>query len=219
MKMIEKIILSIVLSLMLYGIFLSRTDLAFFEGTYVREDGLIEWLTVVALMSGCILSLVRAFKLKLQKGKLFLLGLLAFSAVFFFGAGEEISWGQRILGIQSPDFFKTHNSQMETNLHNLILDGVKINKIIFGTFLGIAVAFYFLILPFLYRKFAQIKTLVDKCSIPIPKWAHIGSYIVLGILVALTTSGKRGELLEFGGCWIFFLMYLNPHNQDIYRLD
>jgi hypothetical protein len=33
---------------------------------------------------------------------------------------EEISWGQHILGFESPTFFQQGNIQMETNLHNLI---------------------------------------------------------------------------------------------------
>jgi hypothetical protein len=31
-------------------------------------------------------------------------GLLLFSVAFFFGFGEEISWGQRIFDIESPFF-------------------------------------------------------------------------------------------------------------------
>jgi hypothetical protein len=34
-------------------------------------------------------------------------------------AGEELSWGQRIFGWSTPDFFIENNAQHETNLHNL----------------------------------------------------------------------------------------------------
>ena len=40
-------------------------------------------------------------------------------ALFFFGAGEEISWGQRILGFQTPQTLTQVNRQEEFNLHNL----------------------------------------------------------------------------------------------------
>jgi len=33
---------------------------------------------------------------------------------------EEISWGQRVFNFESPDYFKTHNLQSETNLHNFL---------------------------------------------------------------------------------------------------
>ena len=32
----------------------------------------------------------------------------------------------------------------------------------------------------------------------------------------MITSGKKGEILEFGGCWIFLMMVLEPYNRDIF---
>jgi hypothetical protein len=44
---------------------------------------------------------------------------LGLAVVFFFGAGEEISWGQRILGFETPESVSQVNRQEEFNLHNL----------------------------------------------------------------------------------------------------
>lgn len=44
---------------------------------------------------------------------------LALAGLFFFGAGEEISWGQRMLGFQTPENLSQANRQEEFNLHNL----------------------------------------------------------------------------------------------------
>ena len=44
---------------------------------------------------------------------------LGLALLFFFGAGEEISWGQRIFGIQTPQSLAQVNKQDELNLHNL----------------------------------------------------------------------------------------------------
>jgi hypothetical protein len=44
---------------------------------------------------------------------------LGLAALFFFGAGEEISWGQRILGFETPPALGQVNRQEEFNLHNL----------------------------------------------------------------------------------------------------
>jgi hypothetical protein len=44
---------------------------------------------------------------------------LGLALLFFFGAGEEISWGQRILGFQTPQSLSQVNRQKEFNLHNL----------------------------------------------------------------------------------------------------
>ena len=45
--------------------------------------------------------------------------LLVLAIVFVFGAGEEISWGQRILGLETPESLESINDQGEINLHNL----------------------------------------------------------------------------------------------------
>jgi hypothetical protein len=37
----------------------------------------------------------------------------------FFAAGEELSWGQRIFGLKTPESLAAANEQGELNLHNL----------------------------------------------------------------------------------------------------
>ena len=44
---------------------------------------------------------------------------LGLALLFFFGAGEEISWGQRIFGFKTPESLAQVNKQDELNLHNL----------------------------------------------------------------------------------------------------
>lgn len=44
---------------------------------------------------------------------------LGLALLFLFGAGEEISWGQRLFGFQTPEPLSQVNRQEEFNLHNL----------------------------------------------------------------------------------------------------
>ncbi len=213
---LERLAYVIVLLVSLAGAIGSHIDLTWYEGTFAREDGFVEWLTVIGLLIGCVLCFYRISILRPFRGKLFLFCTFVLGCLFFFGAGEEISWGQRIFGIQSSDFFLTHNSQGETNLHNLIVGGAKINKLIFGTILGILIGFYFLILPFLYRKIDKVKKLIDSMAIPLPKYFHIGAYLLLVIITEFIAGGKKGEILEFGGVWIFVLMTFIPFNREIF---
>lgn len=217
MRKIEKVIYFCVFSLIIAGTIIARVNHDFFQGTYVVEDGVIEWLTVVALISGSILCFKRAIALRKERKFLFLAATVCLGLIFLFGAGEEISWGQRIFDVKSPDFFVANNSQQETNLHNLVVSGKKINKLIFGTLLGILIAIYFLIIPVVYRKMDKFKKLIDSFAIPIPKNIHIILYIFLFALATASGSPKKGELLEFGGCWIFFMMILFPYNLDVYK--
>jgi len=47
---------------------------------------------------------------------------LGLGSFCLFVAGEEISWGQRLLGFRPPALFLENNFQQESNLHNLLKD-------------------------------------------------------------------------------------------------
>lgn len=83
------------------------------------EDGPMEYLTVLLL----ILSAVVAIRATRRPGAPFGRAERAVLWIFAGGllclAGEEISWGQRILGIETPAALKASNVQGELNLHNL----------------------------------------------------------------------------------------------------
>lgn len=82
------------------------------------ERGYIEVATVVFLVPAIVLSVlifIRRRELPKGVGCLMLLGGLA--ALYF--AGEEISWGQWVIGFETPEAFAKKNAQGEFNLHNL----------------------------------------------------------------------------------------------------
>ncbi len=139
---------------------------------------------------------------------------------FFFAAGEEISWGQRIFNIQSSEYFIENNAQHETNLHNMVVDGKKVNKLIFSQLLTIMLVIYLLILPVVYRKVASIKKLANKFAVPIVKWHHTIAFLIATGLIIFVHSGKKWELYELAFAVIFFLIFLNPLNKkEIYTAN
>ncbi|WP_127716495.1 hypothetical protein [Halobacteriovorax sp. HLS] len=213
---LERVMYVFVFIVAVIGVVSSNTNLTWYEGFYVKEDGIVEWLTVIGLLVGAIACFYRAKILKPFRAPLFIVCTIFLGLIFLFGVGEEISWGQRIFNIQSSEFFLKNNSQGETNLHNLVIGETRINKLVFGTILGILVGTYFLILPVLYRKVSKIKNLIDKMAIPLPKNFHIVAYLILVGLTELIAGGKKGEILEFGGVWIFVLMLFSPLNRAIF---
>lgn len=215
-KILERLTFLFVFSMVGLGIYFSRTDLLYYEGTFVREDGFIEWLTVAALFMGIVLNFYRVTILKPFRNKTFIWGLYITAFVFIFGLAEEVSWFQRHIGYATPDFFMKYNTQGEFNFHNLRFGGFKINKIIFGTLLGIVIGIYFLILPVLYKKFERVKEKVDKWALPLPRIYHIVAYLILFGAVHFIEGGKKGEILEFGGCYIVLLMIFEPYNRSIF---
>lgn len=87
------------------------------------EDRLVEYLTFAAYFLASLISFFLIWKIRKskiddsQKKILCLLFLLAGLALFAI-AGEEISWGQRILNIKVPDVIAKSNTQGELNIHN-----------------------------------------------------------------------------------------------------
>ena len=209
----EKIILIIVLLVLVTGFTLFYTDLSSFEW-FVKEDSLVEWLTVSGLLLGSVICFARFFTLFNKKGWWFLTVNFALGLLLFIAAGEEISWGQRILEIESSDYFQKNNAQGETNLHNLVVNGVKINKLIFTTVLGSALIIYLILLPILYHKKRGIKILVDKSGIPVPRLYQIIGFVIVSGITVLLPHEKNPELLECGAALLFFLIILYPENRD-----
>ena len=97
----------------------------------VKEDGLIENISAISLLLLAIMLLYRIFRRKKSKGAIWIIFNIILAIVIFFGFGEEISWGQRIFDLQPNNFFLENNLQEETNLHNLKINGLKVNIIVF----------------------------------------------------------------------------------------
>jgi len=212
----EAAILYVTFGLIIFGIVLSRTDRFWFDFTYTVEDGFIEWMTVLPLLLMLIITAARLYNLFFYRRPLFLLSLGAFMLLCFFAAGEELSWGQRFIRFESSDFFRSHNSQKETNLHNLVIAGKSINLIIFSRALIILMASYLFLLPALYTKKTAIKKLADSLAVPIPKLYQIICFLAVFGLIALCPSGKRAELLELGNCFLLLSIVAFPRNKEIF---
>lgn len=198
--------------LVIYGVYLSRANLHSFESWYVREDGLIEWLTVLGLLSASFICFYRIPVLRPFRSRFFLFCLFIQGGIFLFGAAEEISWGQRIFNTESSSFFQQYNSQGETNIHNLVLGGKSVNRLLFGTVLGIFIACYFILLPIAYKKVDKIKLWVNDLALPLPHFYHLGFYLALFLVTRFTNGMRGGELLEFSGVWVFVMVLLVPYN-------
>jgi len=210
---VEKGILGFILITTLISVAMKYLNNDFFVSIIVTEDGIIEWLTVVGLALTSAVCFRRAVLLKDEKSRLFLFMSILLGLVFFFGAGEEISWGQRIFNTQSSEFFQQHNAQGETNLHNLVVGGKKINKIIFGVGLQLILLIYLLILVPLYKRKQGLKDFMDRFAVPIAKPYQVISYLAALILIQVVLDDpKKGELAEFAGSFLFFLNIAFPYN-------
>lgn len=218
MSTLEKLALPAIvcLSAVAYVMSLMMESDAFGNHWMAREDGLLEMFTFFALLTSAGICLYRGWTLRRERSTIFVATLLAGSAILAFGAGEEISWGQRMLGIESPEFFQTHNGQGETNLHNMVVAGVGVNKLIFGKLLALVLITYLVALPIGYDRSHSIRKRVDALAIPVPRLQHILVALAVVAVVETSTAGKRGEINEFAISSVVLLILLNARNRKIF---
>ena len=92
--------------------------------TLIEEDGPIEMLGAAGLFAAAVFFFISFRRLRAAEGgshsKLKPLACLLLALLFLFGAGEEVSWGQRLFGFGTPEELEEVNKQDETNVHNVL---------------------------------------------------------------------------------------------------
>jgi hypothetical protein len=159
-----------------------------------REDGIVQDVgAALFLVTGVAFLLAFA---KRPSVFTLLLGLL-----FLFGFLEEISYGQRVFGFATPQYFLEHNVQQEFNLHNMewfertdevgegFLDKmVSIDRLFSLFWLGYCVA-----VPVICRFSAGATRLANKIRLPIVPLV-IAALFILNYLVGKGFETARPTL-------------------------
>lgn len=134
-------------------------------------------------------------------------GYILMALFFFFCAMEELSWGQRIFEVDTPETFKLYNNQKELNLHNLIF--IQYTKLVFQYCVLVWVA----IIPILYARLERFKKLSDFIGIPIVP-ARLSPFFYLALLFAFVhitpKSDEINELFFSMGFLIFSINLISP---------
>jgi lysylphosphatidylglycerol synthetase-like protein (DUF2156 family) len=99
-----------------------------------REDGVIESLGFACLLVAGILTLVAG--VHLRPSRRFVIAAVVIGVVLLVAAGEEVSWGQRVLDVDTPALLVDGNRQDELNLHNV--DGLQERAVVAQ--LGVTIA-------------------------------------------------------------------------------
>ena len=186
MRQVKYFILPIILCLTLfYSVYVLFDQETIRRLGLVREDGVYEYLTAGFFF----LATVFFLKGYISNRNKFLL-LLAI--VMFFGAGEEISWGQRIIGFTTPELIREHNVQREFTFHNIeifnnhtfdkeeksgIVKLITINFLYKLFWLG-----YCVVLPIAFAYLQPVSWLAKKLQIPIPPLS-IGVFFLINWLI------------------------------------
>jgi hypothetical protein len=178
-----------------------------------KEDNLVEWLTFAFLMISGILSAVLAFRAQRSSGRYFWF-YAAFAVVCLLFALEEISWGQRIIGVNSPRFFLEYSDQQEINIHNVLQEILDFRTKHVAAYL---LFIYGVCLPVLAIN-QKIRKVIKGIGIILPPLVLSLGFLIAGILMIDYFAGREeevGELL-FALCFLFFMFHQvllsNPHD-------
>ena len=157
------------------------------------EDGLMEWLTVGLFATAGVAGIRRAIAERRVFD--FLVALFC-----LFVAGEEFSWGQRLLGYTPPEFFLENNKQQEFNLHNM----ARPRKLFSAAMLG----FGFL-LPLAWR-FRPARWLMERLGASAPPLALLPWALAAVLLTQWDPHKVTSEWAECLAGSIFFLALRRP---------
>ncbi len=215
---LERLVLGVVAALSVIGLGVALYDATLYRA-YTSEAGPVENLTVAMLLAGAFICFRRVRRLAGRRPGLFVAATALLGVLYVLAAGEELSWGQHFLGFKAPEFFQSHNAQHETNFHNIMVNGVKLNRLIFGTGLLIFVLTYCVVLPVAYRRSPRIRGLVDALAMPIPQTRHLLWYAALALVTELTPSKYKWEVMELLSATMFCLFTALPLNADAFRAD
>ena len=192
-------------------------DTLYFSLSYAAEDGLVEYATAFFLFVASLVLAVNARSLK-AKGLGLATGCTLFYALlFFFAAGEEVSWGQRIFGWETSEALKEINYQDETNLHNLIVQTpwgeFHLAKTLFGPILTVILLVYLAVFPVVYPASNALKRLIDKLAIPVPRKRHAVLAIAASLVIAAIDVSRKWEVYELVFSLLATSIFLLPQNR------
>lgn len=144
------------------------------HSSWMREDGPLENATaILTLMSSLFVAgiIVKCKKtLMFRKFSDYAMTVLLFLSLIFY-TGEEISWGQRIFGFDTPNIMQDVNVQQEFNLHNL-----KFIHLYKDGIFSIAVLIWGVILPVVKMFYSKIGKLQDSLRMPLPPIRYVGFF-------------------------------------------
>ncbi|MDA3902223.1 MAG: tetratricopeptide repeat protein [Desulfuromusa sp.] len=167
-----------------------KFPLAYIVATY--EDLVGEWAQVYLFAATMLLSIrVACFKSRFR----FFFAFLALAC--FYVVGEEISWGQRIFNLMTPDFFEKHNLQNETNLHNFFTGPMTTTlKRSLEYLIALGLVGYGLLYPLLVSARLKLALWFNKKGLPHPPlylWPFfvVSAYLELGFI-----SFNEAEIAE-----------------------
>ncbi len=211
---IDRLLMALIAATLMASVVIAVVNPSYFHMVFAAEDRLVENGTALFLLFASLVLARNALSLRRRGLSLAMLLTGFYALLFFFASGEEISWGQRIFGWQSGDFFAENNYQGETNLHNLMVGDLRLARAVFGGPLTIVILLYLVIFPLLYPRVPLIRAVADHLAAPVPGMRHAVFAVLGSVIIGLLDVPRKWEVYEL----IFAIMatstFLLPQNPD-----
>lgn len=155
----------------------------------IQEDGIIEYASSIFWFLAAALTASYFIKNKPQESRALLHFAPRFFLITFFiiCGGEEISWGQRIFDLETPEALKAVNVQNEITLHNI--GSISVFSNAFFAFAGV----FFLLWPYINHKNHDLREFSLYCGLPLPNRYAVCIY-ALGLVIWLFIGIRFGTL-------------------------
>jgi hypothetical protein len=168
----------------------------------INEDQAVEWLTFLFLILSGFSSAVLANKIK-HRYHYYHWFFILFAGFCILAGFEEISWGQRVFGVETTEFFQKHSDQQEINLHNTFQGtvGIKTKHIAL-----LLMFIYGVILPWREKKKDAHVEWLKEHQLVLPPTFLIPGFLMATLLMLDFQTGYEEEIGEFFFSLCFFLM-------------
>lgn len=179
------------------------------------EDLYGEWTQTYGFVITCLFSSLIALNKRHPQRWFFLL--LAMAS--FYAFMEEISWGQRLLGFETPEFFHENSYQDETNIHNLLTGPVDVwTKTALTYTIAAGLFAYGVIFPLVSDlQVKPILWLMQHRIAAVPPLSLMLAFTIAALLELEPFSFNEAEVAELLIAWA--LAFTALHHWLTYRTD
>lgn len=161
----------------------------------IAEDCWAESATFVC----CMLAFCFLFAAFRKDKHLLMPGYVLLAIFVLFVGLEEISWGQRIFGIDTPSFIREYNYQQELTFHNMGL----FSFLKSGMIIGIMVSLWAIVFPFISMKMDRLRKLGLKFGIPVVPSYLWPLFAIAVFFISFNSIAKGEEIGEMLLCFAF----------------
>jgi hypothetical protein len=117
-KLLKVIIFLLPIVFVICAVLVKSNSPHWYKVLFWTEDSIIEWLTFIFYFVAFIVACSISVTFYRSNSGLFCFMYVFLAAGLFFISMEEISWGQRIFNVSTPELFLDYNYQKEMNIHN-----------------------------------------------------------------------------------------------------